>query len=309
MIYELLYVKWDVSPEIFDFGFFQLRWYSLMFVLSFFLGANIFRKMLKREQKPAALWENILFPVFIGTFLGARLGHCLFYHPDYFIPHFWEIFIPLKDGKFVGFEGVASHGAAVGILIGLYYYSRKNKVAYLWTLDRIVITIALAGFFIRIGNLMNSEIYGHETTLPWGFIFLRHNETVPKHPTQIYESICYLAIFIFLYLLYLKKRPPFRDGVIFSIFLILLFGARFCIEFLKEVQADFEEKMFLDMGQWLSIPLIVAGFVLLIFLYKQGLTVELPKPEPVNSKPATITAKPKQPATESRRRTKRRGSK
>jgi prolipoprotein diacylglyceryl transferase len=261
-----------------------------MFCLSFAFGIIIFKKMIKREKKPLVLWDNVFIPVILGTFLGARLGHCLFYHPDYFIPHFWEIFIPFENGKFVGFAGVASHGAAIGILLGLYYYSRKNKVPYLWILDRIVITIALAGFFIRIGNLMNSEIYGYETNLPWGFVFSQRREIVPKHPTQIYEALCYLLIFIFLYFIYLKKRPPFRNGVIFSFFLILLFGARFCIEFLKEVQADFEEKLLLDMGQWLSIPLIVTGFVLLIFLYKQGLTVQPqpePKPELVESKPRT----------------------
>ncbi|MDR1170537.1 MAG: prolipoprotein diacylglyceryl transferase [Prevotellaceae bacterium] len=290
MIYEFLSIKWDVSPYILDFGFLRFRWYSLMFAVSFILGMIIFRKMIEREHKPLTLWDNILVPVFLGTFLGARLGHCLFYHPDYFIPHFWEIFIPFSNGKFTGFEGVASHGAAIGILLGLYYYSRKNKVPYLWILDRIVITIALAGFFIRIGNLMNSEIYGHATSLPWGFVFVRHHETVPKHPTQIYEALCYLTIFIFLYLIYLKKRPPFRDGVIFSFFLILLFGARFCIEFLKEVQAGFEEKLPLDMGQWLSIPLIAAGFVLLMSLYKKGLTVT-PPPPPPEPKPVKKQAK------------------
>jgi prolipoprotein diacylglyceryl transferase len=251
-----------------------------MFILAFFLGMLIYRKMLVRDKKPPVLLENILIPVFIATFLGARLGHCFFYEPAYYFSHLWEIFIPFRDGKFSGFEGLASHGAAAGILLGLYYYSRKNRVPYLWILDRIVITIALAGFFIRIGNLMNSEVYGHETGLPWGFVFERRHETVPKHPTQIYEALCYLAIFIFLYLIYLKKRPPFRDGVIFSLFLILLFGARFCIEFLKEVQVDFEEGLPLDMGQMLSIPLVGAGIVLLISLYKKGLTVE-PQPEPV----------------------------
>jgi prolipoprotein diacylglyceryl transferase len=250
-----------------------------MFILAFFLGMAIYRKMLIRDKKSPALLENILIPVFIATFLGARLGHCLFYEPAYYLSHFWEILIPFKNGKFSGFEGLASHGAAIGILLGLYYYSRKNKVPYLWILDRIVITIALAGFFIRMGNLMNSEVYGHETGLPWGFVFARNHETVPKHPTQIYEALCYLTIFIFLYLIYLKKRPPFRDGVIFSLFLILLFGARFCIEFLKEVQVDFEEGLPLDMGQMLSIPLVGAGVVLLILLYKKGLTVE-PTPEP-----------------------------
>jgi prolipoprotein diacylglyceryl transferase len=280
MIHEFFYINWDVSPYIFEWGFITPRWYSLMFALSFILGMIIFKKMVKREQKPMDLYLNIFFPVALGTILGARLGHCLFYQPDYFIPHFWKIFIPFEDGKFSGFYGVASHGAAAGILLGLYYYSWKNKVPYLWILDRIVITVALAAFFIRIGNLMNSEIYGHETGLPWGFVFKRYYETVPKHPTQIYEALCYLAIFIFLYLIYLKKRPPFRDGVIFSLFLILLFGARFCIEFLKEVQVDFEEGLPLDMGQMLSIPLVGAGIVLLIFLYKKGLTVE-PQPEPV----------------------------
>lgn len=287
MIHEFLYINWDVSPYIFDSGFLKIRWYSLMFILAFGLGILIYKKMIIKEKKPSVLWENIGFTVFIGTFLGARLGHCLFYEPAYYLSHFWEIFIPLKNGKLSGFEGLASHGAAIGILCALYYYSRKNNVPYLWILDRIVITIALAGCFIRFGNLMNSEVYGQETSLPWGFVFKRWHETVPKHPTQIYESLSYLLIFIILYLIYLKKRPPFRDGVIFSLFLILLFGARFGIEFLKEVQVDFEKDLPLDMGQWLSIPLIIAGFALLIFLYRKGLTVE-PQPEPpVDPKPVT----------------------
>ncbi|MDR2027853.1 MAG: prolipoprotein diacylglyceryl transferase [Prevotellaceae bacterium] len=290
MIHEFFYINWDVPNYIFDFGFFKFRWYSLMFILAFACGMIIYKKMIIREKKPLILWDNILFPVFLGTFLGARLGHCLFYQPGYFIPHFWEIFIPIKDGKLTGFEGIASHGAAIGILLALYYYSRKNKVPYLWVLDRIVITIALAGFFIRIGNLMNSEIIGKVTTVPWGFVFRQLEGTAeccePRHPTQIYESLCYLIIFVFLYLLYLKKRPPFRDGVIFSCFLILLFSVRFCIEFLKEVQVDFEKSLPLDMGQWLSIPLIVAGFVLLISLYRKGLTVKPQlQPAPAESKP------------------------
>jgi prolipoprotein diacylglyceryl transferase len=268
-----------------------------MFVFAFGIGMIIYKKMIQREQKPLTLWDNILVPVFVGTFLGARLGHCLFYQPEDYFPNFWEIFIPLKNGRLSGFEGLASHGAAIGILCGLYYYSRKNKVPYLWVLDRIVITIALAGCFIRLGNLMNSEIYGHETNLPWGFIFERSSEASERnqvrHPTQIYESLCYLVIFIFLYLIYLKKRPPFRNGVIFSLFLILLFSARFFIEFVKKEQVDFEKKLPLDMGQWLSIPLIVAGFVLLISLYKKGLAVEsLPEPQPAEPQPHKPKPKP-----------------
>ena len=270
-----MYVNWDVSNVIFHIGSFPIRWYALMFVLSFAFGMSIFAKMVKRERKPVSLSDNIFVPVALSTFLGARLGHFLFYEPSAFIEDFWHIFIPVENGSFTGFAGLASHGAAIGILIGLYWYSRKNKVPYLWTLDRIVITIALAGFFIRTGNLMNSEVFGRETDLPWGFIFVRAGETVPRHPTQIYEALSYLLIFVFLYLVYLKKRPPYRDGVIFSLFLILLFGARFFIEFLKEVQVGFERGMSLDMGQLLSIPLVGAGVVLLWYLKREGLTVQV----------------------------------
>ena len=266
---SFLHINWDVSPYLFQIGSFGLRWYSFMFVVAFALGLYMYKKMVIRENQPIALADNILVPFFIATFLGARLGHCLFYQPEYYLQNFGEIFLPFENGKFVGFQGLASHGAAIGILIGLYYYSRKNKVPYFWTLDRMVILIALSGFFIRMGNLMNSEIYGHETALPWGFVFLKAGETVPKHPTQIYEALCYLLIFVFLYAIYLKKKPPFRNGVIFSIFLITLFGARFFIEFLKESQVDFENNMTFDMGQILSIPLILAGFAILALIYKK----------------------------------------
>ncbi|MDR2425462.1 MAG: prolipoprotein diacylglyceryl transferase [Prevotellaceae bacterium] len=265
---NLLYVRWDVDPVIFEL-FFEFRWYTLMFILAFGLGLYIYNKMIKIEHKPQALMDTILWPVFLGTFLGARLGHFLFYEPSVFINNFWHIFIPVENGNFVGFRGLASHGAAIGILTGLYYYSRKNRVPYLWTLDRIVITIALSGFFIRMGNLMNSEVYGHETSLPWGFIFVRAGETVAKHPTQIYEALSYLLVFVILYLTYLKKRTLLPNGVIFSLFLILLFSARFLIEFVKEAQENFEKGMMLDMGQLLSIPLILAGVVLLIRLRRK----------------------------------------
>jgi prolipoprotein diacylglyceryl transferase len=258
---------------MFKLGPLEIRWYSFMFVISFALGLLIFRKMITREKKPATLYNSILWTVFISVFLGARLGHFLYYEPDAFFNRFWYILIPFENGKFVGYQGLASHGAAVGLLIGLYYYSRKNRVAYLWTLDRIVITVALSGFFIRMGNLMNSEVYGHETNLPWGFIFVKANETVPKHPTQIYEALSYLAIFVFLYLIYLKRKNPLKDGIIFSMFLTVLFTARFLIEFLKEKQVSFEEDMIsktgLDMGQMLSIPFILAGIVLFIYLNRK----------------------------------------
>lgn len=273
---NFLYITWDVSPFLFETsGSFALRWYSLMFVVAFALGLFVYRKIIVRENLPVTVADNVLLPVFLATLIGARLGHCLFYEPEYYLKHFGEIFIPFKDGKFVGYQGLASHGAAIAIPIGLYYYSKKNNLKYLWTLDRVVIVIALAGTFIRLGNLMNSEIYGHETSLPWGFIFVRAGETVPKHPTQIYEALSYFSIFIILMLVYLKKKPPFKDGVIFSFFLILVFSIRFIIEFLKETQVEFENNMILDMGQWLSIPLIIIGIILLVKINKKGgLTVK-----------------------------------
>ena len=270
-----LFIRWDVDPEIFQIGPVSIRWYSLMFIISFLLGMQIFRKMIIREGKPARLYENIFWPVAVATLIGARLGHFIFYEPAALISNPLEVLLP-------PYKGLASHGAAAGILIGLYYYSRKNRVPYLWTLDRIVITIALAGFFIRIGNLINSEIIGHETTLPWGFIFVKNGETLARHPSQIYEALAYLSIFAALYLIYLKKKPPFRDGVIFSLFLILLFGARFLIEFLKERQESFEEGMTLDMGQLLSLPLVAAGIVLLWTIHKKGWTAPAIAARPEN---------------------------
>ncbi|MDR2563557.1 MAG: prolipoprotein diacylglyceryl transferase [Prevotellaceae bacterium] len=263
-----LFIRWDVDPEIFHIGPLSIRWYSLMFIVSFLLGMQIFRKMVIREGKPAQLYENIFWPVALATLLGARLGHFLFYEPAALIHNPLEVLLP-------PYKGLASHGAAAGILIGLYYFSRKNRVPYLWTLDRIVITVALSGFFIRIGNLMNSEIIGYETTVPWGFILVNAPEAgmVARHPTQIYEALANLSIFAALYLIYLRKKPPFRDGVIFGMFLILLFGARFFIEFLKERQESFEKAMTLDMGQLLSLPLVAAGIVLLWKIRKKGWTV------------------------------------
>ena len=269
---NFLSVRWNVDPVIFNIGSIEIRYYSLMFVAAFILGMYIFANMLKRENKDSKLLEKVSYTVFFSTLIGARLGHCLFYEPEYYLAHPIEIFWPIKDGKWVGYHGLASHGAAIGILIGLYYYSKKNKLAYLWTLDRIVITVALAGFFIRMGNLMNYEIYGHATNLPWGFIFERNGETVAKHPTQLYEALSYLLIFGILYLMYLKLKPGYPksktpNGVIFGIFLVLLFTARFLIEFIKEPQIEDEYVWGMNLGQRLSIPFIIAGVIILLYVY------------------------------------------
>jgi prolipoprotein diacylglyceryl transferase len=160
------------------------------------------------------LLSNILLPTVIAAILGARVVHCLIYEPEVYLPNIWRIFIPIENGKFTGFNGLSSHGVAIGMPIGLYYYSRINRISYLWVLDKMVIIASLLVVFVRIGNLMNSELYGHETNLPWGFVFLKAGETVPKHPSQIYEAFLYLLIFIFLYVFYLKRKSPCKDGII-----------------------------------------------------------------------------------------------
>jgi prolipoprotein diacylglyceryl transferase len=197
------------------------------------------------------------------------------YHP-------FEIILPFSNGEFVGYQGLASHGAAVGILVALILYSRNNKIAILWLLDRIGIAVAVSGFFVRLGNLMNSEVYGVETALPWGFIFTGAGETVPKHPTQLYEALSYLLIFVFLYWLYSKKRSVLKPGASFGIFLILLFTVRFLVEFVKEVQVEFEEGLPLDMGQWLSIPFILLGCFMLYMSLRQKWPESFVRSAPTN---------------------------
>jgi prolipoprotein diacylglyceryl transferase len=186
--------------------------------------------------------------------VGARLGHCFFYEPSYYLSNPFEI---LKIWR----GGLASHGAAVGILIAIYLLTKKTGKPYLWWIDRVVVVVALAGFFIRMGNLMNSEIYGIQTSLPWGFIFVKNGETLPKHPTQIYEGLSYLFIFGLLYFIYMKQKGKPPAGLLFGLFLILVFASRFFIEIIKEDQVAFEAGMQLNMGQILSIPFVLAGIV------------------------------------------------
>jgi phosphatidylglycerol---prolipoprotein diacylglyceryl transferase len=251
-------ITWNVDPEIFRIGNFAIRWYGLLFASAFFFGYLVFLKIFKKEGISIELLDKLTMYTAVGTIIGARLGHTLFYEPAYYLSNPVEILMIWRGG-------LASHGAAIGILIALYYYSKSIRRPYLWIMDRIVIVVALGGVFIRLGNLMNSEIYGVETNLPWGFIFVRAGEAVPKHPTQIYEALSYLVIFFLLHSLYWRYDGKPKRGLLFSVFLILLFSVRFLIEFVKEVQVDFEAGMTLNMGQWLSIPFIVAGLVLLFF--------------------------------------------
>jgi len=248
-------INWNVNPEIFRIGNFALRWYGLLFASGFFFGYLILAKLFKKEGVSIEILDRLTIYTAVGTIIGARLGHCLFYEPSYYLSHPVEI-IKIWRG------GLASHGAAVGILVAIYFFSKKTKKTYLWTFDRLVIVVALAGFFIRTGNLMNSEIYGVETSLPWGFVFLRSGETLPKHPTQIYEALCYLSIFLILYFIYIRKTGSVKDGALFGLFLIFVFTSRFFIEFIKEDQVGFEAGMNLNMGQWLSMPFVLTGFLL-----------------------------------------------
>ncbi|HPJ61893.1 prolipoprotein diacylglyceryl transferase [Lentimicrobium sp.] len=250
-------ISWDVSPVIFSLGSLHIRWYGLFFALSFYLGYVILEKQVfKREGLPVGLLDRLATYVVIGTVVGARLGHVLFYEPASYLRDPISI-LKIWEG------GLASHGAAIGILLALWIFKRKSGKSYLWTLDRLVIVVALGGFFIRMGNLMNSEIYGHYTSLPWGFVFLRDGETEPRHPTQIYEALSYLILFFVLLKYYISNYKKLKEGFIFGVFLIVLFGVRFLIEFVKEPQVAFEQTMTLNMGQWLSIPFILAGAGLL----------------------------------------------
>ena len=256
-------ITWNADPEIFRIGSFAIRWYGLLFASAFFFGYLVFLRVYKKEGISVELLDKLTLYTAIGTIIGARLGHTLFYEPDYYLSNPVEI---LKIWR----GGLASHGAALGILVALYYYSKSVRRPYLWILDRIGIVVALGGFFIRMGNLMNSEIYGTQTELPWGFVFVAAGETVPKHPTQIYEALSYLAIFLILYALYNKNYGKLKEGYLFSLFLIMLFSVRFLIEFIKEVQVDFETSMTLNMGQWLSLPFILGGFILLAWSLKRS---------------------------------------
>lgn len=268
---HLLAIHWNVDPVMFNIGSFGLRYYSLGFLVAFVLGYIIMSKIFKREGVKVEYLDSMVVYMFLATLVGARLGHCLFYEPDYFLTsaHWTEIVWPFRNGHFTGFEGLASHGAAVGILTAMWLYWRRYGMNIWWILDRLVIVIALGGAFIRLGNLFNSEIYGHATTLPWGFIFEHNQETVPKHPTQLYESLSYFAIFGASLWYYFRTKGQFRTGTIFGWWLVALFGVRFLIEFVKNDQVDFEAGMTLNMGQLLSLPFIAAGLVIAWLSHKE----------------------------------------
>lgn len=265
MLEILNFITWNPKPEIFEIGSFGLRYYSLCWLLAFAVSYFIMLKVFKREGKSQELLDKLTIYIFVGTLLGARLGHCFFYDWAYYREHFIEIFIPFQkvngDWKLTGFTGLASHGGAIGILIALWYFAKNTKTNFIWIADRLMLTVPVACAFIRIGNFFNSEIIGSPSNLPWAIIF-QQEDNIPRHPSQLYEALAYILIFFILWAIYQKNISP-KPGKLFGLFLILMFAARFFIEFVKIEQVEFEKGMTLNMGQWLSIPFILIGIFLL----------------------------------------------
>lgn len=259
-------IFWDTDPIMFSIFGYELRYYTLCFLLAFMVSYFIMLKIFGREKKSQELLDQLSIYIFLGTLLGARLGHCLFYEFDYYKDHLLEMILPFTfvDGKFTvtGFHGLASHGGAIGILTGMYLFCRKTKTDFIWLADRLVIVVAIAGAFVRLGNFFNSEIIGLPSDLPWAVIFA-HVDNIPRHPAQLYEAFAYVGIFIFLWTKYFKS-DKLKPGLLFGIFMITLFGARFGLEFLKENQEAFEEGMRFNMGQLLSIPFILLGIFMVV---------------------------------------------
>lgn len=253
-------IQWNVDPIIFSIGFFSLRWYSLGFLASFMLGLWLTKKRFLEKGYSMEALDAGFISIILGTIIGARLGHVIFYEPEVYLKQPWRI-------PMVWEGGLASHGALIGIVLAMFFYTRKYKIPFLWILDTVSTPIAFAGGFIRLGNLMNSEIVGNPTDVPWSFVFNRV-DSIPRHPTQIYESAAYFTIGFFL--LFLSRNAKLRNqpGFLLGTFLILVFGFRFCIEFLKHVQVPFETDLPIDMGQILSIPAVLVGFFL-VFGLKQ----------------------------------------
>jgi len=255
----LTYIIWDIDPDIFIIPVIDhpLRWYGLLFALAFIIGQQIMYFIYKREGRPIAEIDTLTVYGVVATIVGARLGHVLFYDPEYYFHNPLKILMTWEGG-------LASHGGVIGVLIALYIFARKKEVSYLWVLDRISIVAALIFSMIRLGNLMNSEMIGIPTHVPWAFIFTRE-DTLPRHPAQLYEAIHYFLSFLILFWIWFKQKDYMKNGFLFGWALVIMFSFRFVDEFFKINQEQFEDGMILNMGQLLSIPFILTGVVLLIF--------------------------------------------
>ncbi|CAL2104299.1 Phosphatidylglycerol--prolipoprotein diacylglyceryl transferase [Tenacibaculum sp. 190130A14a] len=270
-----LSIVWDWNPEIFNIGGFGVRWYSLMFVIAFVLGLHFMKKIYIEDKIPVEKLDPLFMYVFVSMLIGMRLGEVFFYSWADYQNNLWEIILPMKrqEGaemlfglvkgwKFTGYTGFASHGAAIGIVIAMYFYAKKHlEGKFLFILDRLGIMVALSAFFIRFGNFFNSEIYGKPTGSSFGVIFKKAGETVPRHPTQLYEAFSYLVLFFALWYFYWKTDKKKQEGFLFGLFMIGLWGLRLVIEYFKEPQVEGREDIILGLntGQLLSIPLILVG--------------------------------------------------
>ncbi len=265
-----LHILWDPSPVLFSLGPVDVRWYSLCWIVGivavYHLVHHIYREQKIAEEK----FEPMLIYCFLGILIGARLGHCLFYEPEYYLANPMQMILPMRpaaDGSwhFTGYEGLASHGGGVGLILALLLYCYKTKMKTMFVLDTVAIVTPLCGAAIRLGNLMNSEILGKPAPdVPWAFIFPRE-DMLPRHPAQLYEALCYVAIFVLLWALYKRNFRPLGSGVYLGACIFLIYICRILIEFAKENQVDFEQGMALNMGQLLSLPYILCG---VYFIYK-----------------------------------------
>ncbi|HCR18673.1 MAG TPA: prolipoprotein diacylglyceryl transferase [Candidatus Latescibacteria bacterium] len=259
-MYLLSYIDWNVSPVLLPLGPIALRWYSLCFLATFVIGFYIMRDVFRSEGKSEEDLNSLVNYMVLGTLIGARLGHCLFYDPGFYLSNPLEM-VKFWHGTSFGISGLSSHGGALGIFSALYIYTRKREIPYIWILDRIVIPTALGGLFIRLGNLFNSEIVGIPTEVPWAFVFTRI-DNLPRHPAQLYESLGYGLIFVLLYTLYKRLRRESPDGLLLGLFTLFAFAYRFFIEFVKERQANYGQDLPLSVGQLLSVPLVILGIFL-----------------------------------------------
>jgi phosphatidylglycerol:prolipoprotein diacylglycerol transferase len=251
-------IHWNASPEIFTLGPLKLRWYGLLFASGFALGFQVVKKFFINEKVSTFFLDPLVFYLMVGTVIGARLGHCLFYEPQIYLAD------PIRILK-VWEGGLASHGAAIGCFISVWIFTKRySQFKYLWLVDRICVAATVAGAMIRLGNLFNSEIIGKAATVPWAFVFERIDD-VPRHPTQLYESFAYLIIFGMMQRVYWKTKLKDAPGFLFGFYLFCTFIARAGIEFFKEPQVSFEAKLPIDMGQILSIPMILAGIGFMVW--------------------------------------------
>ena len=270
-------IDWNPDPVLFSLGAVDIRYYGIFWAIGICCSCWIVERLFKDRGWDEALYAPLFFYCFWGVILGARLGHCLFYQPDYYLRHASEIVLPVRflpDGgwKFTGYAGLASHGGLMGLIIAVFLFCRRYKVRFLELADMLTISAFICGFWIRMANLMNSEIVGRVTDVPWAFVFHRlandpgmADALAPRHPAQLYEALFYLLLAVIVYLIYRKYGFTLPLGFYMGIGCVGVFTFRFLIEFIKERQVLFEEGMALDMGQWLSIPFILLGGWLLFF--------------------------------------------